>query len=310
MKKEVYYDLTQDKEVDLVAQAFASAVRRRILGLLRKGSYTINEIATILNQPLSTISFHVSLLKKAHLINVSTRAGVRGNAKVISRRLDFLQIGLDDVEEDEDKRTHTFIVDVPIGSYTDVKASNICGIASDKEIIGVDDMPGAFYHPSRAEAGILWFSHGYVEYRIPNYYLYGHRALSLSVSLELCSEAPNFNMEWPSDVTFWVNGKEICTYCSPGDFGDKRGKLTPSWWSDFSTQYGLLKTVNVDGFGTMIDAAPAGATEIDSLGIEVGDYFTLRIGVKDDAKHKGGLNLFGKSFGDFPQDIVVRVDYV
>lgn len=310
MQKEVYYDLAQDDDVDLVCMALSSAPRRKIIGLLRKGSYTINEIGTILNIPLSTLSSHISLLKRAQLINVSTVGGVRGGSKMISRKCDLLKIQFDDIEAPNEERLHTMSLSIPIGSYVDVKASNICGIASDKEIIGVDDMPSAFYHPARQDAGILWFSHGYVEYRIPNYYLRGHRAFVLNISLELCSEAPNFNMEWLSDITFWVNGKEVCTYLSLGDYGDRRGMLTPLWWSEFSTQYGLMKNIKIDGFGVSIDAERVGETEIDELKLEEGDYFTLRFGIKDDAKHKGGMNLFGKTFGDYPQDIIVRVDYV
>ncbi|MBO4573019.1 MAG: helix-turn-helix domain-containing protein [Clostridia bacterium] len=310
MKKEVYYDLSQDGEVDIVCQALASNSRRKILGLLRKGSYTINEIGVILNIPLSTLSTHMAVLKQAKLINVSKTNGMRGSSKMISRRCDMVKIEFDDIDTPVEEKIKTMSLEIPIGSYTDVKASNICGIASDKEFIGVDDMPSAFFHPARMTAGILWFSHGYVEYRIPNYYLYGHRALVLNISLELCSEAPNFNMEWPSDITFWINGTEICTYTSSGDYGDRRGTLTPKWWSEFSTQYGLMKNIRVDGYGVFIDAEKAGSTEIDTLKLEENEYFTLKIGIKDDARHKGGLNLFGKTFGDHPQDISVRVDYV
>ena len=33
------------------------------------------------------------------------------------------------------------------------------------------------------------------------------------------------------------------------------------------------------------------------------------IGVKDDARNKGGLNLFGRKFGNYPQDIVMRMGF-
>lgn len=309
MKKQVDYDLSRDNDVDIVCTALSSATRRKIISLLRKGSYTINEIAMILNVPLSTLSSHISVLKKAQLVNISAVGGVRGGAKMLSRRCDAVTIKFDDIEDSSERRMQTMSINVPIGSYVDCKASNICGIASEKGVIGVDDMPGSFYHPERQEAGILWFSHGYVEYRIPNYFLRGHKAYVLNVSLELCSEAPNFNMDWQSDITFWINGKEVCTYVSPGDYGDRRGTLTPMWWSEYSTQYGLIKNIKIDGFGVAIDAERVGEIEIDELKIEDGDYFTLRIGIKDDAKHKGGMNLFGKTFGDHPQDIIVRVDY-
>jgi len=45
------------------------------------------------------------------------------------------------------------------------------------------------------------------------------------------------------------------------------------------------------------------------LNIEKDDYFTLRIGVKPDAKNLGGINLFGEKFGDYQQNIMMRIDY-
>ena len=43
--------------------------------------------------------------------------------------------------------------------------------------------------------------------------------------MELSSEVPGTNANWPSDITLWVNEIEIGTWTSPGDFGDKRGVL-------------------------------------------------------------------------------------
>ena len=37
--------------------------------------------------------------------------------------------------------------------------------------------------------------------------------------------------------------------------------------------------------------------------------FDLSIGVEKTAVHVGGMNLFGKDFGDFPQDIIFRYIY-
>ncbi len=35
----------------------------------------------------------------------------------------------------------------------------------------------------------------------------------------------------------------------------------------------------------------------------------LRIGNKPDAKYVGGLNLFGRQFGDYSQDIIMNLVY-
>jgi predicted transcriptional regulator len=34
----------------------------------------------------------------------------------------------------------------------------------------------------------------------------------------------------------------------------------------------------------------------------------VRIGVKDDAENRGGFNLFGRTFGNYEQDVVLRVE--
>ncbi len=53
---------------------------------------------------------------------------------------------------------------------------------------------------------------------------------SVQFSAELCSEAPLHNDDYPSDITVRVNGVELGTWTSPGDFGGERGRLTPDWW--------------------------------------------------------------------------------
>ncbi len=48
--------------------------------------------------------------------------------------------------------------------------------------------------------------------------------------MELSSEVPGTSADWPSDITLAINGNDVGTWTSPGDFGDKRGVFTPDWW--------------------------------------------------------------------------------
>ena len=184
-----------------------------------------------------------------------------------------------------------------------------CGMASENAIIGFDDMPGFFFSPERLNAQIIWFSKGYIEYRIPNYMLKDKQVSAVSFSLELCSEAPNYRNDWKSDITFWVNGVELATYSSPGDFGGRRGRLNPEWWSDYSSQYGIVKTLRITEKGVYLDETPVHTHTIDKLELKKGDYITFRIGIKEDAKNQGGINIFGEKFGDFAQGLVYLIDY-
>jgi predicted transcriptional regulator len=36
----------------------------------------------------------------------------------------------------------------------------------------------------------------------------------------------------------------------------------------------------------------------------------LKIQVKEDAEHVGGINLFGEKYGDYPQGIVMNLTYL
>ena len=96
---------------------------------------------------------------------------------------------------------------------------------------------------------------------------------------------------------------------SPGDFGGRRGRLNPAWWSDYSTQYGVIKSLLITQDCVYLDETPVSTQTVKKLGLQEGDYFTFRIGIKPDAKHQGGLNLFGERFGDYAQGLVYSVDY-
>lgn len=58
-----------------------------------------------------------------------------------------------------------------------------------------------------------------------------------------------------------------------------------------------------------MDESLVSAVSIEDLHIETGEYFTLRIGIKPDAAHVGGINLFGKKYGNYPQDIIMKMSY-
>ena len=36
---------------------------------------------------------------------------------------------------------------------------------------------------------------------------------------------------------------------------------------------------------------------------------TVRLGIKEDANYQGGINIFGKHFGDYDQNLVLTMEY-
>ena len=199
---------------------------------------------------------------------------------------------------------------MPVGAYTDFDVAPPCGLAGDTSLIGYIDDRMSFHEPERVRAGLLWFSSGYVQYGAPNRLPEGATLAKVTVSLELCSEAPRHDDRWPSDITLWINGREVGTWTCGGDFGGRRGRLTPRWWNTDESQFGQLKRWTVTRDGSFLDGHPLSATTLGDLALDREPLTTVRIGVKPDALHVGGLNLFGRSFGNYPQDILMELEYV
>ena len=58
-----------------------------------------------------------------------------------------------------------------------------------------------------------------------------------------------------------------------------------------------------------MDNAKVSEENLDSLGLLDGYYFTFTLRVDPDSEHVGGMNLFGSRFGDYAQDIIMKVEY-
>jgi predicted transcriptional regulator len=125
--------------------------------------------------------------------------------------------------------------------------------------------------------------------------------------MELSSETPGTAANWPSDISVSVNKIDIGTWTSPGDYGDKRGVYTPDWWKLKGSQYGKLKAWRVTESGTFVDGVKISPVSLKNLGLEEHRSIRLRVGVREGAKHPGGINIFGRGFGNYNQDIVLRM---
>lgn len=292
------------QNAELVLKALASDKRIAILRFLGSNSSSVNEIAEALDLPASTATMHVNALEEAGLVLTALKPATRGLQKICARAHDQVLIVL---PEGERTSENTVDVSMPIGAYVDCSVRPTCGIASEKGIIGQFDDPDSFYDPDRMNAQLIWFKQGYVEYRFPNRMPHSAMLHSLQFSMEICSEAPLHNEVWPSDITLWVNDVEVGTWTSPGDLGGDRGTLTPSWWEEWNSQYGLLKMWKVTPKGSFIDGVQISNVTLDDCRIGYGGYVAMRLGIKDNAANIGGMNLFGRQFGNYPQDIVMRM---
>lgn len=299
--------LSMDEAVE-IGKVIANEHRMNILKILSTGPHNVNELSEKLGLPFSTTAVNVKKLEDVNLIVTELVPG-RGTQKINSKNYDRIVIDLFADDSDKDKDKNIITIDMPIGEYVDCQAEPSCGIVSETDYIGIQDDPRSFYEPGRREAQLLYFRIGYVEYRYPNRIPYGTEATEIEFSAEICSEAPYHKLDWPSDITLWVNDIEIGTWTSPGDFGGQRGFNTPGWWQIYFTQYGLLKHWKINDKGSFVDGVNISDVTIGQLNLKEKPFVSLRIGVKKDAVNAGGLNLFGPNFGNYRQGIIMNVRY-
>ncbi|MEK3884137.1 ArsR family transcriptional regulator [Paenibacillus sp. PL2-23] len=285
-------------------EALASEVRLSILDLLAKRTLNVKEIAASLGLSSAIVTMHVRKLETAGLVSTRMVRKDGGTHKMCELSQEAVHIELPRLSSS--LKSHE--ISVPIGHYTSFDVYPTCGIATKEKIIGQFDDPRFFLEPERMNAGILWFGHGYVEYKFPNYLVPGQRPAAIEIAMELGSEAPGTNEHWPSDISFELNGKALGTWTSPGDFGQSRGRYSPDWWPEWVNQYGLLKMIRIQSDGTYMDGQLLSSVVIDDI-MPDRNVWTFRIAVQEGAEHVGGATLFGSGFGNYNQDILFKIMY-
>lgn len=287
-------------------KVLSSEVRLRVLDLLARKPCNVNEIAEALALPQSTVATNVLALEEAGLIETESIKARKGSQKVCRRKYGEILIRFGDPSLERDDGAVE--VAMPIGLYTNYEVFSPCGLCSPESVVGYLDVPDSFLSPDRMKAGLLWFEMGWVEYKFPNNSRLKEKPVSrLELVTELSSETPGTNKNWLSDITLWVNNVEVGSWTSPGDFGDRRGKYTPPWWKLEGSQYGLLKNWSVTPEGSFVDGVKISGVTLDDLSLQDHHSVKIRIGVKEEAEHRGGINIFGRGFGNYGQDMILRL---
>lgn len=296
------------KMISDIGRALSSLDRLKILDMLKNKVMSIYEISETLKIPYSTAALHIKNLEEAKLIISESQPGKHGTMRVCTSSLQSLHINAHDTVKDS--VNNTISMDMPIGNYYQCAVQATCGIADENGIIDVYDDERSFFSPLRFKTQLLWFNKGYVEYRFPNINKPQSPLHEISFSMEICSEAPGFHEDWPSDITISINDTEVSTYTSPGDYGARRGNHTPASWPNRHTQHGILKTFSVRKDGSYIDGNLVNKdVTLEQLSIGDSYFISLKVEIKDDAKHIGGINIFGEKFGDYPQGITMNLIY-
>ena len=289
-----------------IFKALGSNIRIEIIKILRENNgMNMNDLAATLNVTNGALTSHIKKLEDCGLISITSESSGHGNQKLCSVHLDKILIDIESAEED----TNIYLTELKVGHYSSYEVFPTWSLASPTALIGEVDDTRYFAHPDRYNADILWFTKGHVEYIIPNFIPFSQKIDKITISAELSSEAPGVNEVWPSDISFYINDTFIGSWTSPGDFGDVQGIFTPEWWFPNWNQYGLLKLLVINKRGTFIDGLQISDVTINHLNLTDKSTIRFKMAVNNDADHIGGLTIFGKNFGNYNQDINVRINY-
>ncbi|ANS76665.1 ArsR family transcriptional regulator [Paenibacillus yonginensis] len=288
-----------------IFKALSSEIRIQILELLASNqALNLNEIASRLNLSNGAITMHIKKLEDSGLIEINTSVGKHGIQKMCYLNKDKLMVDLRSKDTE-----NLYEVDIQIGHYSNYQVTPTCGLATKDSIIGDFDDPRYFADPQRIDAEILWLTEGFVEYRIPNYLKSNQTFREIQFCLELGSEAPGYDNNYPSDIYFYLNGVQLGYWTSPGDFGDTRGTFNPDWWPPHLNQYGMLKLIRINREGSFIDGCRISDVTLEQIGLDYKSELTFRLGVAEEAVNKRGMTIYGKHFGNYGQDLMARVLY-
>jgi predicted transcriptional regulator len=94
---------------------------------------------------------------------------------------------------------------------------------------------------------------------------------------------------------------------TPGYVGDHRAIYTPRWWKLEGSQYGKLTSWKISADGSFLGGTKLSDVTLEQLDLASHHSMRVKIGIDDDAKHPGGVNIFGRGFGNYDQDILMRI---
>ncbi len=145
LKETLHLDLDDMARVQAIAKALSSEQRLQI--------------------PMSSAAMHIRTLEEAGLVVTQPLPGIRGSQKLSGARVDKVTIDVKPSLE-TGSPLRTAYLSIPIGNYFDFHIVPPCGIASENSFLAAMDEASAFFLPDRSAAQLVWFTQGFLEYRI------------------------------------------------------------------------------------------------------------------------------------------------
>ena len=325
----------EGKNVTRIVKALSNEVRINILNILSDGECSINSLTEMLKLSKTAVLAHINILEETGFISTYYLNGSIGNQKICKKVYDKLTFNFT-VKKYGENSLEYIETSTPVGNFFDFNVYPPCGLASQDHIIKKWDDPEVFVDIERVKAGLLWSTFGFINYKFPLKRPFETQdalpipisALEITLEISACGDIVQHRMFKPpahipveritegiSDITFWLNGIEIGThtthefsrgnyYADKTKYDTKSGKYTPKWWK--GSYYGELLIIDITKDGTFINKELTSDYTIDDFKLTRG-FVDFKLGIKEDAKNISGFNIYGAGFGNYPDDIVMRI---
>ena len=292
-----------------IFKCLGSEVRMGIVEqLAQNDGMNLNELASALKLTNGALTSHIRKLEECGIIQVTSAHTGRGTQKICSLNVDQLLLNV--YPAVEERSTKVYETSVRIGQFSDYSVKPSCGIAGADALIGTEDDPRCFSWPERLEAEMIWLHDGFLEYRIPNLLPEKQCIVQVTLSFELIAADTGPDGMTQSDVSFFLNGRDVGHWVTFPDTDRTRGIHTPAWWDRKVRQHGFLKMLVINQGGAFLDGVKIADTGIDFPFLDDAGEMKLRLEAHPKEGSEGGLAVFGSGFGNYRQDIHARVHYM
>ncbi len=293
-----------DKIVN-ACQALGNKERFCILKRLLLTPMTLVEIVNEFGLSNSSVMYHLKLLIDAGFVKASYLPSKKGKTQLFYSSLYVLNI--DFFKKVFTPAFSTIRKSVPVGAYTDAyfdanfrirdKDTNMCLRFNKNDV----------FNNQRFNANSLWTECGFVEYSFSNDFIDENNISKLKridFSVEVCSEVFLYRNDYKSEIFFYINGIELCSFISSGDYGERRGKYTEEIIPPTNSQYGNYVNVAVTNEGVLLNEKLVNtAVTLSDLHLIKDNKIKFKLGNKKDSPQNGGFNIFGKGIGEHNIDI-------
>lgn len=287
-------------------KTLGSDIRIEIIQILLKNkNMNLNELASRLNITNGALTSHIKKLEDCGVIQITNEASGHGNEKHCQVCLDKVIIDINARESDQD----IYEGNICVGQYSDYKIKPCCGLATQEGYFGELDNIRYFSHPDRMQANLLWFQTGFVEYLLPNFIPTAHTITELTIQLELSTLVSRTDTSLASELEFSLNSIHLGNFTLSGNIGMEQGIYTPNWFDPSFKQHGMLKQILIKNDGTFMDGIKLSDVTIDDFKLDDSSILKFKIATTDNAKYCGGVAIYGKGFGNYNQDIRVRIKH-